>query len=317
MAQKNDNLGDVLNIIKEGPIAKEDLAKRIKKELPHIASYQKVLDSLNKRGLVSKSADDIYSANAAAISTSKAPQKKAKVRTTLNYNPDLPKEIIKNTEGIIVDNKANAACIRKTVTTHEHYAYTGFIKDVFLCTVPPEGKQPSVNDIIARLVCIDTIDGTNLSKGSVRYGFKAFAESIFNANLEDLIRNNKPISNELFVPIAKRISIANENKSKKFFSAITKYIARTAYYCYDIENGYPIYDEVLRKHLHLYIKGFSPSAISALKKKCDYEHYCGKINSYLEERNKSADKKDQLTNIEFDQIIWFSYKAQNAKPKYK
>ena len=181
-----------------------------------------------------------------------------------------------------------------------------------------EGQEPTLANVIARLVCIDNIDGTQLSTSSVEYGYQAFAESIIEAGLEELIRNGRPISKALFQSIAVRESNNPAiNKKKRFFSAITKYISRTAYYCYNIENGYPIYDDVLCNHLYLYIPELTPDYVSEIKEACDYRTYCDKINDYLRARNANPDNGEPITNLEFDQIIWFSYKHANADPRFK
>lgn len=234
------------------------------------------------------------------------------------FNKDLPIEEIEFDENNVVKiNRHNAEKIKEVVREHHRYKYTSFVNRAFTSTVHENPEDLTLDDVVLRLVCIDNIDGTNLSKSSVKETYAAFAQSILEAGLEQKIKDGMQIDDGTFKAIAKRSAITG-TKNKCFFSAITKYIARTAFYCYGISDGYPIYDDVLRNHLYLYISDFTPSVISSLKNNCKYKEYCEKINGFLTQLNsRLPEESEPITNLEFDQIVWFSYKTANAEPKYK
>ena len=59
MANRHNNLQDVYSIIEKGPISRIELISRIKAELPHITSYNKVFNSLINRNIICVSTEDI------------------------------------------------------------------------------------------------------------------------------------------------------------------------------------------------------------------------------------------------------------------
>ena len=189
------------------------------------------------------------------------------------------------------------------------------VKNAFINTKPSLPSQITLDTIIIRLIIIDQIDSTSLSKNFGTGGYQALARSIFNANLEDKIAHHQPISNPDFQSIAIRKSVSG-GKNGKFFSIVTKYIAKTASLCYGYDDGYPIYDGVLHNHLHLYINALTKTKMENIRQTCDYEKYCLEINNFLSNLNNKLAPTNKITNLMFDHIVWFSYKKPNAPQKY-
>ena len=238
--------------------------------------------------------------------------KKSKEAPTIN--PDLPMGVT-ITNGIIDITHENAVLIREKILHHPAYAYTRFVEKAFLSTKPKKPKKLTVEDAIHRLVIINQIDGINLDLSFGTGCFDAIAKSIIDTNLESIIANPKhpEITNDVFRSIAIRHgSDCNPGDEVKLFSGITKYIARTAQYVYGFVDGFPIYDSVLGDTLELYIPGIN---IGRLLESCDYETYRRTINSFLSEINKTS--KKHVSNIDFDQIVWFSYKKKNSPQRFE
>ena len=141
-------------------------------------------------------------------------------------------------------------------------------------------------------------------------GFEQIATSILNQKIEEDIAAGREITNVKFKAIAEREAIEGDDKTI-LFSVVSKYIARTAYYAYGKDNTYSIFDSVLRNNLKRYISALKPTYIKKeIIDKCDYKKYNDIIAEYLQ------GKKD-VTKMMFDQIVWFSYKKPNSKPRYK
>lgn len=250
-------------------------------------------------------------------------KKKRKQKSTqplaLKYNEDLPENVLKDENGVVIINRQNANLIKHEIENHVHYSYVSFVKKVFENTKPANNKQPSIDDVVTRLVVIDNIDGTNLSRNFGSGGYRALAKSIIDAKLENLIRNKQPITNKIFQKIALRKAIVQGEKPLKLFSVVSKYISRTAIYVYKNIDCYPIFDNVLKDNLFRYIPSMTPELVSTYKETLDYESYRKGINDYLATLNQGLRQSDSkyINNSEFDQIVWFSYKAANAKPKFK
>ena len=294
-------------------------------------NWKKVIDAMLKNGkLVLNARTGIYSLGAAVPATPASPAVVSAatpvpaaptIPAPPTLNTDLPSTVTKTPAGFVEITKSNADTISNTVSRHSAYEYAIKVAPfVFGCTVPSADYSLTLEMILARLVVIDRIDGTSIPQGLGTGGFQMLAESILNErtelglSLEDLIATRSPIPNDLFERISKRHSLTPGGNPKIIFSAISKYIARTAFYVYGYSNGYPIYDSVLRDHLKDYIPGIN---VESLISKCDYDGYCRAINSYLAGINATLSPASQITNLEFDQIVWFSYKAPNAKPKYR
>ena len=240
-------------------------------------------------------------------------RKKTKKKPTINI--DLPSEVT-ITAGIVDITHDNAVLIRDKILSHPAYAYTRFVRKAFLSTKPGPKRPLTVEDIIHRLVIINQIDGINLDTNPGTGGFDALAASIFSERIEDKIAKGEPIDDATFKSIAIRRSVKPDGKSTGLFSAVTKYIARTAQFVYGIVDGYPIFDSVLGEHLSLYIQNVD---FEAIRKSCDYGNYCSIINKYLSKTiNVGVKKSDPnyITNLDFDRIVWFSYKTPNAAKKY-
>ena len=235
----------------------------------------------------------------------------------IRINTDLPEDVTRDENSVVDITADNAIKVKNAVNNHLAYSYTvPTVRKVFETTRHASPDNLLEFEIILRLMIIDQIDGTNLQNGFGTGCFLLMARSIQEANLERLIANGNPIPNRVFESIAKRVSVTDSSKTSIFFSVVSKYIARTAQYVYGIEYGYPIYDEVLRNHLHLYIPSLTPTRISSLKNNCDYETYCNEINDYITNLNDGKQSNELVTNLMFDQIVWFSYKAKNADQKY-
>ena len=234
------------------------------------------------------------------------------------FNSDLDLSKIElNKNGYVKITKKNAIEIKKMVENHIHYSYVRFIKKVLKNTKPSSNRQPEVEDVITRLVVIDNIDGTNLSRNFGAGGYELVAKSIVEQKLEDYIRTKQVIPNKVFRAIAQRKLFNSEKDGVKLFSVISKYISRTSQYVYDNNVGYPIYDEVLRNYLHIYIPEMTPDLVKKYKDDLDYESYVKGINNFLKKKNenKKESDKEYITNSDFDQIVWFSYKEANAGQK--
>ncbi len=269
-----------------------------------------------KKGLILKTEEDIYIANYEDTS-----QQVVSIEETLNsrgirLNEDLPEGITFNENGSVKITYQNGELIQNAILNHPAYSYTRTaVPFAFLKTKPLTPNQITIEEIITRLIIIDQIDGTNLSSGFGSGSYLAIAQSIIDSNLEQMIAENRPIDNATFRSIALRRSIIGD-KTGTFFSVISKYISRTAFYVYEIEYGYPIYDSVLGDYLYLYIDELSKNNIKRIKKTCDYEAYCLAINNYLNNLNSNLPENEKINNLVFDRIIWFSYKKANAKQKY-
>ena len=236
----------------------------------------------------------------------------------IEYNSDLPSSITK-TNGVVDITASNARIINETVGNHLAYSHTyGAFSKLFRETRPANPEQIDKDTIVLRLILIDEMDGTNLRTGFGTGSFSIIADSILENHIEELIAVGKPIPDRIFRAIALRQSTKDDNP-KSFFSVISKYIARTAQYAYGILNGYPIYDGVLSEHLYLYIPYLSKERIKVIAKECFYQEYCQKINKYLELINRGIEttSRNYVTNIMFDQIVWFSYKDANAEQKWR
>ena len=237
----------------------------------------------------------------------------ARTLSAIHYNRDLPSTVTKDSRGAVEITKSNWDAINRKINSSQSYRYVSlFAPDEFLKTKPSTPADITLGQIITRLVIINQIDSVQLSKdiGSI----EMLARSILVAGIEDEISKGLPISNTKFKSIAKRASVTPGGKGKCYFSAVTKYISRSAQCVYGIKVGYPIFDGVLEKHLPLYIPNIQADS---LKKRCDYEGYCSAINGYLATLNSSLPPSDRIDNIMFDQIVWYSYKETSKSPKYR
>jgi len=250
--------------------------------------------------------------NSSAKSKTKVSYTSKKRSKALSFvlNPDLPPSVTKDSRGVVEITKSNAVAITSKILAHPAYKYTRFVRDAFLSTKPTPKRPLTLEDIIHRLVIINQIDGINVDNSFGVGCFDALANSIMSAGIEKLIAAGSPIPNSIFRPIAMRKSISG-GEGPNLFSPITKYIARTAEFVYGLVDGYPIYDGVLGKNLPLYITGFDAEAC---RKNCDYDNYCKVINGYLRALNGALPSGAHISNVEFDKIVWFSYKDQN-KPQ--
>lgn len=231
----------------------------------------------------------------------------------ITYNADLPASVTKDARGAVEITKTNWLRINPAIYSSPAYRYVSlFAPDEFMGTRPTTPADITLGQIITRLVIINQIDSVSLSKdiGS----FEMLARSIQAEGIEDEISKGAPISNEKFRRITRRASVIPGRNGKNYFSAITKYISRSAQFIYDIKKGYPIFDGVLQEHLSLYIPTMDAET---LKNDCDYEGYCAAINNYLETLNATLNENDQIDNIMFDQIVWYSYKSTSKSPKYR
>ena len=250
--------------------------------------------------------------NNGAAATGAGTTSRRRARPSLSYNADLPSTVTKDARGAVEITLNNWSDINAAIYLSPAYEYVClFARDALLNTKPVSPKDISLGQIITRLVIINQIDSVNLSKDIGI--FTILANSILEEGIEEEISKNLPISNEKFRRIAKRRSAIPGGRGKCYFSAITKYISRSAQFVYEYCDGYPIFDGVLEKHLPLYIPSMNPTS---LKQNCDYEGYCKAINDYLTNLNSTLPKADRINNIMFDQIVWFSYKTTSKRPKY-
>lgn len=269
-----------------------------------------------KKGLILKTGEDIYLANYGDTSQQVELEEEVSNSNGIKLNEDLPEGITFNEDDSVKITYQNGELIQNAILNHPAYSYTRTaVPFAFLKTKPLTPNQITLDEIITRLIIIDQIDGTNLSSGFGSGSYLAIAKSIFDSNIEQMIAENRPIDNVTFRSIALRRSIIGD-KIGTFFSVISKYISRTAFYVYEIEYGYPIYDSVLGDYLYLYIDELSKNNIKRIKKICDYEAYCLAINNYLNNLNSNLPENEKINNLVFDKIIWFSYKKANAKQKY-
>ena len=245
--------------------------------------------------------------------------KKKKDPNAFVLNRNLPKDIELDAKGHVKITHQNWEKINQKIYNSDAYRYVGaFAPFLFEATKPSKPQNIELKQIISRLVIIDEIDSVNIGKPTGL--IECIAKDILETGLEELIANKKPISNDIFKKIARRQRINPKKKGKKtydYFSAVTKYISRSAQFIYGNPSGYPIYDSVLEKHLHFYIPGIDHKQIGKLKNACDYQGYCKLVNDYLESINKKNKKNQQINNVMFDQIVWYSYKTPNAPKKLK
>lgn len=254
-----------------------------------------------KSGKITKLENGKYKYNETIKPTKNKPKNNVSKKKEIELNEDLPKEVTRKNK--IVDiTQNNAKIIHDFVANHPSYSYTVAIEDAYKNTKPANPNEINKNAVITRLIIINQIDGVSLNQNFGSGAFSMLAESIVNAKIEEKIANKEVIPNNLFKKIARWNTIDGE-KSLTFFSAISKYIARTAHYCYNNDDGYPIYDKVLKKHLHLYIDGLIESKVKAIVDECDYEKYCKVINDYLTNINKRLPEDKKISNLMFDQIV--------------
>ena len=224
----------------------------------------------------------------------------------------MPRGIEKDERGVVLIKKSNVEKIRSTLSSHESYRYTSAVDFIFKATKPLAPESITLEQIIARLIIINQIDGTNLTTSFGADAFFRIASSIYDNGFEALIANKQAIPNDNFQNVAIRTSVHSDEKKLKLFSVVTKYIARTAHYIYNNDNDYPIYDSVLGSNLKYYLS----KDVSIIRKDCDYKAYCDSINGYLASINKELPANQKISNMDFDLIVWFSYKPANAPRKY-
>ena len=234
----------------------------------------------------------------------------------IRHNQDLPSDVTKDAQGAVQITKSNWDKINRKIYSSQAYNYVGlFAPDEFAKTRPLTPNAITLGQIITRLVIVNQIDSIQLSKDIGSIGM--LARSILEEGIEDEISRGLPISNDKFRSIAVRQNLTPGKEPKRYFSAITKYISRSAQNVYGIKRGYPIFDGVLEEFLPLYIPNTSIDYFKELKNTCDYEAYCVAINNYLATINAPLPNNQKIDNIMFDQIVWYSYKATSKSPKYR
>ncbi len=235
----------------------------------------------------------------------------------INHNNDLDMDLLElnsNNRELVAITANNANIILDQINKSSRHGYVRAIPKLYEVTTPDK-EGLTIDKVIQRLIIIDTIDSVNI--GTYTKAYEYIAESIVNSNLENYIKEGKSIPNNIFKQIAYREGINVEITPLKLFSAITKYIARTAHYIYHIDSGYPIYDSVLGKYLHHYIPDLTKTRIAEIKNNLDYESYCSLINNYLNNINRGKEEQNKITNLMFDQIIWYTHKTTSAPQKYR
>lgn len=234
----------------------------------------------------------------------------------IKHNEDLDMsslELNPNNKDLVAITVENANIILNQINNSSRHGYERAIPKLYEAT-SPDKEGLTVSKVIQRLIIIDTIDSVNI--GTYTKAYEYISESIVNSNIESYIKEGKPIPNSVFRQIAFREGI-NSGESLKLFSAITKYIARTAHYIYHIDSGYPIYDSILGENLHYCIPNLTKGRIEEIKQNLDYESYCSIINNYLNSINEVKEQENKVTNLMFDQIVWYTHKNTSAPQKYR
>ena len=152
--------------------------------------------------------------------------------------------------------------------------------------------------IALKIALIDTTNSTNINK---------YKEKI---SLYDLALNIKSIEN--FDTRVKNgdLSLVSElafkNQKINLFSFATKYCCYHNVCAYD-NDDYFIFDNILKKHLHLYIPTATKNKLENLRSHRDYETYHKLLSDYLLENNINCEFKRR----KFDHFVWNQFRKKS------
>lgn len=155
-----------------------------------------------------------------------------------------------------------------------------------------------IQQIALKIALIDTTNSTNINK---------YKEKI---SLYDLALNIKSIEN--FDTRVKNgdLSLVSElafkNQKINLFSFATKYCCYHNVCAYD-NDDYFIFDNILKKHLHLYIPTATKNKLENLRSHRDYETYHKLLSDYLLENNINCEFKRR----KFDHFVWNQFRKKS------
>ena len=155
-----------------------------------------------------------------------------------------------------------------------------------------------IQQIALKIALIDTTNSTNINK---------YKEKI---SLYDLALNIKSIEN--FDTRVKNgdLSLVSElafkNQKINLFSFATKYCCYHNVCAYD-NDDYFIFDNILKKYLHLYIPTATKNKLEKLRSHRDYETYHKLLSDYLLENNINCEFKRR----KFDHFVWNQFRKKS------